>query len=91
MLIVGQAEAISKRAALAEKLYLQGNYLSAAYECERLFREYDVEEFKSEIAYLAGLSYLKLENFPKAKKFFEFILNNSTWFSEAFYAEYPPQ
>ena len=69
--------AMSKRGKLAEKLYLQENYSSAAYECERLFRENDVVEFKSEIAYLGGLCYLKLKKFSNAKKSFEYVLNNS--------------
>ncbi|MEE8359526.1 MAG: SPOR domain-containing protein [Candidatus Omnitrophota bacterium] len=77
LFIAFDAHAISKRGEMAEKLYLQENYSSAAYECERLFRENDVVEFKSEIAYLGGLCYLKLKKFSNAKKFFEYVLNNS--------------
>ncbi|MFH1753534.1 MAG: SPOR domain-containing protein [Candidatus Omnitrophota bacterium] len=69
--------AIGRKGELAEKLYLQENYASAAYECETLFRESDVVEFKCDIAYLAGLCYTKLEKFQNAKKFFEYVLNNS--------------
>jgi tetratricopeptide (TPR) repeat protein len=69
--------AVSRKALLAEKLYLQGNYQSAAYECERLFRENNVMNFKCEVAHLAALSYLKLGDHDKAKRYFEFVTNNS--------------
>ncbi len=72
-----EAEAISKKAMLAEKLYLQGNYQSSAYECERLFREYSSRDFRADVAYLAALSYVKLKSHAKAKEFFYYVLNNS--------------
>lgn len=77
LLMVDNAEAISRKAALAEKLYLEGDYRGASYECESLLRKYKSGEFRSEVAYLAGLSYLKLNNFTKSKEYFEFVLNNS--------------
>ncbi len=75
---VPEAGAISKKGILAEKLYMQGSYRSAAYECDRLFRAYGVSKFKNEIAYLAALSYLKLKNFTKAKQYFDYVANNAS-------------
>lgn len=69
--------ALSEHCDLAEKLYLQGSYKSAAYECERLFREYKKKIERCEIAYLAGLVYLKLNDFTNARLYFEYILNHS--------------
>jgi len=75
--LISEAGAINRKGLLVEKLYLQESYRSAAYECERLFKEERDGAFKNEIAYLAGLTYLKLKNFPKARKFFGYVLNNS--------------
>jgi len=75
--IVGEANAISKKCELAEKLYLQGNYTSAAYESERLLQKYKTGDVSNEAACIAGLSHLKLNNLDSSKRFFEFVLNNS--------------
>ena len=77
VLVAGNAYALSRKCELAEKLYLQGSYRSAVYECESLFREYRKGDLKIEAAYIAGLSYLKLENLPKAKKYFRYVLDKS--------------
>lgn len=71
------AFAISRKAILAEKLYLQGDYQSAAYECERLYKDHSKGEVKNELAHLAGLCYLKLNNLEKARKYFEYVLGGS--------------
>ena len=77
LLFISDAYPISKKLELAEKLYLQGDYSSAAYECERLLREHKVGDFRNDVAYLAGLSYFKLNDFSKSAKYFETVLNNS--------------
>lgn len=75
--MVKDAQAFNRRCELAEELYLKGNYRSAAYECEKLFREYKAGQVRSEAAYIAGLSYLRLNNFSKSKRYFLFVLDNS--------------
>ncbi|NQT06456.1 MAG: SPOR domain-containing protein [Candidatus Omnitrophica bacterium] len=76
-LIANDAHAINKKLELAERLYLQDDYRAAAYECDRLFSGHKKAAFKCEIAYLGGLSYLKLDEFVKAKKYFEYVIDIS--------------
>lgn len=76
-LIADDAIALSRKYELAEKLYLQEDYRSSAYECERLIREYGGSELKNEMSCLAGFCYLKLKDFARAKKYFEYVIANS--------------
>lgn len=77
LLTAGDACAISKKNISAERLYLEEDYRAAAHECERLFGKDKRGESRNEIAYLAGLSYLKLKELSKSKKYFEYVLDNS--------------
>ena len=72
------AEAFNKKIISAERSYLEGNYKNAVKECEKLFYSKGSCEIKSESAYLAGLSYLKLGDLKKARGFFEHTVDNSS-------------
>ena len=75
--VIDDGLALTKKGELAEKMYLQGSYQSAAYECERLFNESRDAQFKNEVAQLAGLCYLKLNDRARAQEFFEYVMNNA--------------
>lgn len=77
-MVVCNAYALSDKGNLAEKLYLQGDYRTALYECERLLGKYRMSEFGNEVMYLAGLCSLKLNNINKAKEYFVSVLNSTT-------------
>lgn len=78
LFIVDEAHPLSERCRRAEELYLQGDYRGAAYECERLLQGYNKDEFKVEVSYLLALCYLKLKEPSLAKRYFEYVLNNSS-------------
>ncbi len=71
------AWALSKQCEKAERSYLMGDYKKAANECERLLKKYRSGQKRDEAANIAALSYLKLLDYAKARKYFTLIVNKS--------------
>ena len=77
LLFAGNSDALDRRCETAEKFYLNGDYKNAAHESERLFKVYKTDAIRDQAAYIAALSYLKLDNYPQAREYFIFIINSS--------------
>jgi len=71
-------ESASKLYNKAEKHYLGGNYKEAFERSRQLLKEHRSTRFKDDANLLAGLSLLKLNEFDKARIYFNKILNKKS-------------
>ena len=71
------AWALNRKCEQAEKFYLRGEYKKAAGECEKLLKKYRSGQKRDEAAHIAALSYLKLQNYAKAREYFTLIVKRS--------------
>jgi len=73
----GSAYAFSDRCAAAERMYLAGDYNGAVSECERLACATGDSKLRNEAIYLAGLCYVKLRDYARAKECFGLVIDYS--------------